>query len=78
MNLPFDDKTSYNNSVLFALIGLILGFDWLALLGLIQLTFFFLMLWALWKGIFKAATKMQSSFSVRRLIETILETFGEG
>jgi hypothetical protein len=58
MNLPLDDKKSYNNSVLFVLTGLILGFDWLALLGLIQLTLFLLMLWALWSGIFKAATKM--------------------
>ena len=78
MNLPLDAKTSYNNSVLFVLTGLILGFDWLALLGLIQLTLFLLMLWALWKGIYKAATKMQSSFSVRGLIETVLETVGEG
>ena len=78
MSLPRDEKTSYNNSVMFALTGLILGFDWLALLGLVQLTLFLVMLWALWNGIFKAATKMQEKFSVRGLIETILETVGEG
>ena len=78
MSLPHDGKTGYNNSMMFALTGLILGFDWLALLGLIQLILFLLMLWALWNGIFKAATKMQEKFSVRGLIETICETIGEG
>ena len=57
---------------------MILGFDWLALLGLVQLTFFLLMLWALWAGVFHAATKMREKFSVRGLIETIIETVGEG
>ena len=55
-----------------------LGFDWLALLGMVQIVFFLFMLWALWNQVYKAATKMQEKFSVRGLIETVLQTVGEG
>ena len=58
--------------------GIALGIDWLALLGMVQVVFFLLMLWALWGGVYRAASKMQEKFSVRRLIETVLETVGEG
>lgn len=78
MNLKLDAKTGYDNTALFILMGVALGIEWLALLGFLQVIFFVLMLWALWNGIYKAATKMHEKFSVRRLIETVLETVGEG
>jgi len=36
------------------------------------------MLWALWNGIFLAATRMREKFSVRHLIETAIDMIGEG
>lgn len=76
--LDTGSKTSYNNTVLTVLSSIVLIVDWLAVLGVVQLALFLLMLWALWTEVFKASTRMREKFSVRSLIESILNTVGEG
>ena len=51
---------------------------WFVLLAVYQIGFFTFMLWALWRGVVRAAQKMQEKFSVRRLLELVLEAIGEG
>jgi hypothetical protein len=58
--------------------SIVLIVDWLAVLGVVQLALFLLMLWALWTEVFKASTRMREKFSVRSLIESVLNTVGEG
>jgi hypothetical protein len=58
MGMKQDAKTGYSNTTMFVLMGVALSIGWLALLGIVQLCLFLLMLWALWNGVVRAATKM--------------------
>lgn len=77
-----DDDTnptlSFNAIPLLSLMGLILVIHWFMLLAVYQIGFFTFMLWALWRGVVRAAQKMQDKFSARRLLELVIEAIGEG
>ena len=68
----------FNAIPLLTLMGVILVIHWFMLLAVYQIGFFTFMLWALWRGVVRAAQKMQDKFSVRRLLELVIEAIGEG
>ena len=51
---------------------------WLLVLSIVQLGLFTLFLAAIWKAIVRAATNMREKFSVKNLIQQVIEAMGEG
>ena len=53
-----DPKSAYNALPLLLLTGIILVIHWFIMLAVYQIGFFTFMLWALWRGVVRAAQKM--------------------